>query len=285
MTETNGYQYSKAWFSFAFENGSLIKPVHGCLYLWLVELNNRKGWCKEFPAPASGCMQACGIHSYNTYKKSLEDLEKWGFIKIVTHSKNQYTSNIIGLSKIDKAPYKAIDKAFTEQLPKQRQSTSQSIDSNLKQETIKQLNLETSKPLPLQAWENLSCKFSDKTKDGWLKLCATSFWKKKELHALELSLKKIIPYKDEYALVLIENSIANGYRGIVFGSTPDEYQKWLKTNNNPNSPSKKDDAIFHINGKPIYDESDIKLEYFYNVADQQAHIDHFKSLQKAKSEA
>lgn len=65
-------------------------------------------------------------------------MEQWGFIKIVKHSVNQYTSNIIGLSIFDKAPYEALDKAFTAHGTKQVRSTVQSIDSNKNSKTVKQ---------------------------------------------------------------------------------------------------------------------------------------------------
>lgn len=113
-----------------------MRPIHGALYLWLVELCNRKGWALEFPAPATECMQACGIHSYNTYKKALNELADWGFIEVVLPSKNQYTSNVIALSENNKAPYKALDKALATHDTKHLQSTVQSTDSNIKQETL-----------------------------------------------------------------------------------------------------------------------------------------------------
>src|SRR5690606_15075614 len=112
----NGYDLTRSWFDFAFENQGLVTGNHGCLYLWLVELNNRMGWVKNFASPASQTMAAVGINSYNTYKKILNDLVEWGFVTIVKPSRNQYTANIIALSKIDKANSKALDKALTKHL-------------------------------------------------------------------------------------------------------------------------------------------------------------------------
>ncbi len=135
----NGYDLTRDWFDFAFENQGKITGNHGCLYLWLVELNNRMGWVSTFASPASQTMAAVGISSYNTYKKILNDLIEWGFVKMIKPSKNQYTANIIALSKNDKAVYKALDKAMTTH----NSSTIQSTDSIIKQvnkETIKQIN-------------------------------------------------------------------------------------------------------------------------------------------------
>jgi len=87
--------------------------------------------------------EAIGIRSYNTYINTLNDLVDFGFIKLVEKSKNQYSSNIIALSKNDKAPNKALDKALIKHGSKLVQSMVESTDSIHKQgnhETIKQLN-------------------------------------------------------------------------------------------------------------------------------------------------
>ena len=61
------------------------------------------------------------------YEKALNSIEK---------SKNQYSANIIALSKNDKALDNALDKAFIKHDTKQSESTGQSIDSIDKQITI-----------------------------------------------------------------------------------------------------------------------------------------------------
>ncbi len=90
--------------------------------------------------------EAIGIRSYTTYKKTLDDLVLFGFIKIIEVSKNQYSSNIIALIEnnkaLDKADSKALDKALQKHLIKQVESTQQSNSSINKQETIEQLNKE-----------------------------------------------------------------------------------------------------------------------------------------------
>lgn len=137
----NGYELTRAWFDFAFENPNKITPVHGVLYLFIVEHCNRMGWKERFGLPTTMAKEAIGVRSYNTYKKALEDLVDWGFIIMVERSKNQFSSNIVALSKFDKATDKALDKALMKHGTKQRESTDQSIDSIDKQE-----NLETNKP-------------------------------------------------------------------------------------------------------------------------------------------
>lgn len=140
--EGNGYVLSRLWFDFCFENVALVNPNHSAMFMWFVELNNRLGWVEKFASPASQTMAAIGMKSYNTYKKTFDDLVNWGFVKLVKASKNQWTASIIALSKNDKARNKALDKALTMHLTKQSESTCKSTDS-----IIKPINKETNKPI------------------------------------------------------------------------------------------------------------------------------------------
>lgn len=133
----NVYELSRAWFDFAFANPEKIKTNHPALFFFAIEHCNRLGWKPKFGLPTSMAMEAIGIKSYNTYIATLTDLVEWGFIKMVEKSKNQYSSNIIALSKNTNATTKALDKALTKHLTKQgvkqSESTSESIDSIDKQ--------------------------------------------------------------------------------------------------------------------------------------------------------
>jgi hypothetical protein len=149
MYKQGGYHYHKIWFDFAFENNDLVSPSHTAMYLWFVELNNRLKWIDKFASPASQTMSCTGIKSYNTYKKIFNELVEFGFIKVITESKNQYTACIIAISKFDKAHNKALDKAIgdlpNQNLTTQLQSTIQSIDSIIKEdkpiETVKHIDV------------------------------------------------------------------------------------------------------------------------------------------------
>jgi hypothetical protein len=129
----NSYELSRSWFDFCFENPEKIKPSHTAVYFFAIEHCNRLGWKDKFGFPTSMVMEAVGIKSYNTYTKTLNDLVSFGFIKMVEKSKNQYSANIIALSKFDKAQYKALDKALVKHSTKQSESTVQSTDSIDKQ--------------------------------------------------------------------------------------------------------------------------------------------------------
>ena len=107
----NGYNLIRDWYNFKFENPSKVKASHSDFYCYLIDRWNRLGQKHEFGLPTSVTMEALGIGSYNTYKKTLQDLIDFGFIKLVTESKNQHQSKVIALSKNDKATDKALDEA------------------------------------------------------------------------------------------------------------------------------------------------------------------------------
>ncbi|RKD18993.1 hypothetical protein BCY91_14040 [Pelobium manganitolerans] len=147
--EITGYQLSRAWFDFAFENQGKVTGNHCAMLMWFIELNNRMGWVKEFGIPRDQTMAAVGISSYNTYKKVFNDLVAWGFVNVVRESRNQFTANVIALSKIDKADKialskidKPLDKALKSLVTKQVNSTV-ALNKPLNKETSKPLNKET----------------------------------------------------------------------------------------------------------------------------------------------
>jgi hypothetical protein len=129
------FKLTRAFWDFAFENPEKIKPNHCALYLFIVEHCNRLGWKHKFGLPTTMAKDAIGIRSYNTYIVTLNDLIDFGLIDIIERSKNQYSSNIVAISNFDKALDKALDKAMIKHSTKQSESTVQSIDSIIKQET------------------------------------------------------------------------------------------------------------------------------------------------------
>lgn len=133
----NVYDLSRVFWDYAFENPEKIKPNHIAMYFFAIEHCNRLGWKEKFGFPTTMVMDAISIKSYNTYIKTLTELVDCGFIKMIERSKNQYSANIIALSKFDKANDKALDKALIKHSTKQSestvQSTGESIDSIDKQ--------------------------------------------------------------------------------------------------------------------------------------------------------
>jgi len=121
----NIHDFSRRWFDFCFKNPEKIKPSHTALYFFCIEHCNRLGWRKRFGLPTAMAKEAIGLHSYNTYNTTLNDLVSFGFIKMVKKSKNQYSSNMIELSNFDKA----LIKHDTKQSESTVQSTTQDIKS------------------------------------------------------------------------------------------------------------------------------------------------------------
>jgi len=140
------YNLSRNFFNWSFENPHKITPNHIALYFFCIEHCNRLGWKQNFGLPTTMAKEAIGIRSYNTYKKTLDELVEFGFIKMIEVSKNQYSSNIIALSKFDKALDKPLDKALIKHLTKQSESTQQSNDSIDIQYTNKQEYVAISTP-------------------------------------------------------------------------------------------------------------------------------------------
>jgi len=147
LFDMNGYELTRNWFNFSFENHE-AKVQHTALFCWIVELNNRLGWKKEFGLPTIDTMEGLSIGNKNTFLAALSDLEKWGFIKIIKPAKNQYQACIISIccSESATAQGTALDTA----LIRQRNSTgygiddgSVPIDKQLNIETIKLINKET----------------------------------------------------------------------------------------------------------------------------------------------
>lgn len=136
----NGYELSRDWFNFRFENPSTVRAVHTELYLYLVDQWNRLGQKKEIGLPTRFTMESLGIGSYNTYKKTLDDLVYWKFVKIVKDSANQHQSKVVAISKNDKASDKALDKATAKARDKASDKASDTIDEqgNKEQRTIEQ---------------------------------------------------------------------------------------------------------------------------------------------------
>lgn len=115
----SGYDLSREWFDWCFENPEKINPNHTALYFFCIEHCNRMGWAEKFGLPMEMAKSAIGIRNYKTYSKTFKDLEDFGFIKVIERSKNQYSANIIALVKNTKANTKALTKATQKHSQKQ----------------------------------------------------------------------------------------------------------------------------------------------------------------------
>ena len=166
MAEFNGYELSRNWFDWCFENPEKITPTHTAMYFFIIEHCNRLGWKEKFGLPTEMTKDAIGIKNYRTYTNTLTDLIQWGFIKLIEKSKNQYSANIVAIAKNTKARTKALTKATQ----KHGQKQSESIDS-----IDKPNNLLTNKPINIEFnvfWNLYNKKkgSKEKTEKKWNKL-------------------------------------------------------------------------------------------------------------------
>lgn len=107
----NGYTLIRNWYNFKFSHTEKVRHIHSDFYCYLVDQWNRLGQKKHFGLPTSMTMELLQIGSYNTYKKTLDDLIDWGFVELVKDSRNQHQSKIVALSINDEPTDKALDKA------------------------------------------------------------------------------------------------------------------------------------------------------------------------------
>ena len=71
--------------------------------------------------------------------------------------------------------------------------------------------------------------FEDKeTKRKFFILCCMPKWRTKTIHAVQMQLNKLAKYDLEYINQLIDNSIMNGWHGLVYKDTDEQYERWKK---------------------------------------------------------
>lgn len=233
IEKLSGYDLMRKWFDFAFENQEKVCPTHTAMFSWFVELNNRMGWTEKFGSPASQTMAAIGLKSYNTYKKIFDELVRFGFVEVVSESKNQWSSCIIALSNFNKTLDKALDKALTKHTTKQSERTIQrtsSIIKPLNQETKKPLNrdIEQFQEIARTSFKNVECSFGSEFRKVWFDLIQQDNWKKKSQAAYDYNLKRLMKFDQEFSIALVEAAIGGEYKGVVFPNTQVDYKKYLK---------------------------------------------------------
>lgn len=157
----NGYNLTRAWYQFKFDNPSKVRHIHSDAYFYIIDLWNRLGQKNEFGLPTSVTMESLQIGSYNTYKRCIDELVEFGFIEVVKNSVNQHTSKIIKLTKIDVVGMSNIDKATIKATDEPSdKATAKATDSIIEQ--YNKGTIEVSKPKkidthPMQDWVNDNC--------------------------------------------------------------------------------------------------------------------------------
>lgn len=196
----NGYDLSRNFCNWAFENPDKVKPIHYAIYYFAIEHCNRLGWKDKFGLPSQMVMEAIGVKNWRTYSAGLHELVDFGFIEMVEISKNQYSSNIIAIVKNTNAPTKALDKALQKHSTKHSQST---VSIN-KQETI---NNKPSveefieyglKQLPEVDTDALRLKYSSWVETDW---CVLVGGKTRPIKNWKSTLNNTLPYLPKKVIV------------------------------------------------------------------------------------
>lgn len=167
--EITGYELSRNWFDWCFENPDLITPTHTALYFFSIEHWNRLGRKEKFGLPTQMCMDAIGVSNWRTFSKAFNNLVDWGFFKLITKSKNQYSATVIAIARNTKANTKALTKATQKHLQKQDKSIAV-IDKPNNQVTLEPINseIEISQPKFNFKKSLLDLDISDKIVSDWL---------------------------------------------------------------------------------------------------------------------
>ena len=134
----NGYDLSRNFFDWCFENPEKVSPNHSAIYFFAIEHCNRLGWKSKFGMPTQMVMDAIGIKKHETYIRYFNDLIEWGFLILIQKSTNQYSSNIISINNAMPKKGKALEKASRKHGRKQVESIGESNSSIYK--PIKLLN-------------------------------------------------------------------------------------------------------------------------------------------------
>jgi hypothetical protein len=180
MKIKNGYTLSKQWFEFVHETKENITPIHGALYFWIMELNNQLKWKEVIGLPTRYSMEIIGVKSYQSYKRALDDLVRWGFIRLVAKAYNQHTCNQVAL----------VLKAKAEQKQRQKQSSySKTIQTDKNYFKNEKIDSEFKTFLDEQ----------------------NRFLSANRIEALIKNLEILAPDNDELKIKIINQAIAGGY--------------------------------------------------------------------------
>lgn len=231
-----GYELSRNWFDWCFENPDLHTCTHTAMYLWICEKWNRLGQKEKFGLPTSDTMEVLSIKSKTTYHKVFADLVEWGFIKMISEAKNQNQSRVISLCQImiqhENSTRTALDTATIQQENSTSYGTSYGtvpIDKPLNKETKKQ---RTSKQ---DSDSEIIYPFdSENFKSVWANWNLYRKEKKcsyKGIITEQSALKGLSKFNEEFAIKLIEKSMSNGWQGLIFEKTEQEYEQYTKSGN------------------------------------------------------
>lgn len=151
----SGYELSRQWFDFLFENPDLTNVSQTALYMWLIELNNRKGFSEKFVFNSDEACSYTGIKDRKTVWSALNKLSEYGFVTIVKKATNQNQVTTISIINNKVKSKGCLDKAIrlSNNCTSEGLADKQQVNSNCTSEgladtlaiglSLKQLNNET----------------------------------------------------------------------------------------------------------------------------------------------
>jgi predicted transcriptional regulator len=74
---------------------------------------------------------------------------------------------------------------------------------------------------------------SDEFKRNFYVLCCTKNWRNKEISAIQKQLDKVKKYNEPFVMELIDTSIANDWKAIVYDSTDRKYEEFMRMGGRP----------------------------------------------------
>ena len=97
----NFFEQMKNFYDLSFHSENDFTPHHISLYMFLLNQNNRSNWSPNFKLSLDLGMYGSKIGSKRTYYNTLNDLCKWGLIKL-TKGKNAWKTPIISIIPLSK---------------------------------------------------------------------------------------------------------------------------------------------------------------------------------------
>ena len=201
----NGYQLTRQWFSFRFENSHKVTAAHSEFYFYLLDRWNRFGQKEVFSCPRILTMEVLGIGSHNTYKRIYQDLIAFGFIEEVSKACNRYKEcSYVRLSKND-----TLSDTLSDSLP-------DNLNDNLS-DTIIELKNKGTKEQKKKGFDFSECGILIGLVEKWLayrKSIKKPYKSQDSFDSFVKLLKDLSGNEIEKAEAVIEQSMANQWQGI-----------------------------------------------------------------------
>jgi len=198
------------------------------------------------------------LGSTHTYYKCLDELHQWGYIQYLP-SKNPLKGSIVNMSIFDTSRAQAVTISCGKNDTSHAQAVHPSINNinNTNNKTkrerkktrthhSKKINQSIFSKDESKALSSVSKKgkrkkvapkkekdiplclpfSSEKFTDAWNILLEMPKWKGKQSQSLQLALKKLSRYDEEFSTHLVEMAITKNWQGVVFPDTDTKYEQW-----------------------------------------------------------